>query len=260
MFVIVGYILAVINLLIVIAMTTDTLKIYFDFHAFLCVGGGTLLSVVIGFKPSGIKRLTTLYKIATKKDEDPRALVSEIVRVAKETRGEVNQKFLANYRSQHFFFKDGLQLIADGFSEDQIVAIMNERIQTAEMRYKEDEKFMKSVAKIPPSFGLMGTTIGLIALFAQVGTSDAMRKIGPAMAVAMTATLYGLVFAFALLNPMIDRVIEMNAQNIKMREIILKGVAQLKAKNSPIYVEEVLKSYLSFASQKTFSFKPGGQK
>jgi chemotaxis protein MotA len=260
MFVIVGYILAIINLLVVIAMTTDTLKIYFDFHAFLCVGGGTIISVIIGFKPHGLKRIMTLYKIATKKEENPKDLISEIVRVAKETRGEVNQKFLANYRSQHFFLKDGLQLIADGFNEDQIVAIMSERIQAVELRYKEDEKFIKAVAKIPPSFGLMGTTIGLIALFAQVGTADAMKKIGPAMAVAMTATLYGLLFAFAMLNPMIDRVIEMNAQNVKMREIILKGVIQLKGKNSPIYIEEVLKSYLSFAAQKTFAAKTGGGK
>ncbi len=253
MFVVVGYSLALINLLIVIMMTADSIKFYLDFHAFICVVGGTAFSILIGFSPSGLKRLYNIYRVSIKnKDVDTNLLIRDIVRVAKETRGEINQTYLATFKSNHPFFKDGLQLISDGFSAEQIQNILDERISAAEERYKDDERFMKALVKIPPSFGLIGTTVGLVALFAQVGSADALKKIGPAMAVAMTATLYGLIVAFAVLSPLVDRLGEISLNNVRIRELIMKGIVHLKAKNSPIFIEEVLKSYLTFASQNTF--------
>jgi chemotaxis protein MotA len=250
MFILIGYALAFINLLIVIAMTADSFKIYLDLHAFICVFGGTVISIFIAFKPSGIKRVWHLYSFATKRKEDDIVfLISEIVRVAKETRGEINQNYLSGFRSNNYFLKDGLQLISDGFSRTQIEVILSERLSAVEERYKDDERFIKSISKVPPSFGLVGTTVGLIALFAQVGAADAMKKIGPAMAVAMTATLYGLFLSFVVFNPMADRISEINLNNLRIRQLVLSGILYLKDKASPLFIEEVLKGYLAFGAQ-----------
>lgn len=250
MSIVLGYIFAAINMLVVILMTTDNVKIYIDFHSFLCVGMGTALSAVIAFGPSSMKHLfVILMKAIRQKQIMTEAVITEIVKISKETKGEINQNFVAGYKTEFPFLKDGLGLISDGFSKEQIETVMQERLDVLHDRYKEDERTVKALTKIPPSFGLMGTTIGLVALFAQVGGADALKKIGPAMAVALTATLYGIILAFLVLNPLVERVVDMSHKDLAQRSVIMKGVLLLKQKVSPVYLEELLKSHLDFKKQ-----------
>lgn len=60
----------------------------------------------------------------------------------------------------------------------------------------------RRIAEVAPSMGMIGTVLGLIAMFAQMNDPAAM---GPAMAVAMLTTLYGLVLAFAVAGPVAAR-------------------------------------------------------
>lgn len=260
MSIILGYFFLFVNIVVVIMMTTDKLKIYLDFHSFLCVVGGTLLSGIVGYGGKAVMQLVKIYTASIKKKHARiDIIVNEVVKISKETKGDINQSFLASYKTDFFFLRDGLALIADGFSKDQIEAIMEERIDSAEDRYKQDEKMIQSLAKIPPSFGLVGTTVGLIALFAEVGGSDALKKIGPALAVALTATLYGVLLAFVVLNPMLDRVKLISHHDIHERRVILKGIMLLKSKASPMFIEELLKSHLTFGRQQNLKPAAGGK-
>jgi chemotaxis protein MotA len=247
MSIILGYLFLILNIIVVIAMTTDKFKIYLDLHSVICVIGGTALSAIIGFGGDSIKRIIRIYSISIKrKPPDIKSLVEEIVKISKETKGEINQSYVNNYQGSFPMLKESLSLIADGFSKEQLETILDERSLIAHNHHKGDEKMFTALAKIPPSFGLVGTTVGLIALFAEVGGTDALKKIGPAMAVALTATLYGILTAFAVLNPMLERVKQIALYDKTEREVIQKGIILLKQKASPIYVEEILKSNLIF--------------
>lgn len=250
MHVAIGYLLLAANLLVVIMMTTDKLKIYFDFHSFLCVFGGTFLCSVIAFGPQSLIQVGKVYRASMKKSEISKAdVINEIVKISRETKGEITPSFVQNYKSKFLFLQDGLGMIADGFSKDQIIQILEERIDAAHTRYKEDERVMRALAKVPPAMGLTGTTIGLVALFAEVGGADSITKIGPAMAVALTATLYGVLCAFMILNPMAEKVASLTIKERDFRSLIMRGVILLKERSSPVFIEEVLKSHLTFAQQ-----------
>lgn len=250
MSIILGYIFLLLNIILVIGMTTDKYRIYIDLHSMICVIGGTSLSAIIGFGGGAIKRIFKIYGIAIrKKGPNVKKLVAEIVKISKETKGDINQSYVNNYQGEFLMLKESLSLIADGFSKEQIETILDERSTIAHVHYKDDEKMFQALAKIPPSFGLVGTTVGLIALFAEVGGADALKKIGPAMAVALTATLYGILTAFAVLNPMLERVKMVAHFDKTEREIIQKGILLLKQKSSPVYVEEILQSNLLFHEQ-----------
>jgi flagellar motor component MotA len=67
MSIILGYLFLILNIIIVIAMTTDKLKIYLDLHSVICVVGGTALSAVIGFGGDAIKRIIRIYGFSIKK-------------------------------------------------------------------------------------------------------------------------------------------------------------------------------------------------
>ena len=254
--VVLGYLLLAANLLVVIMMTTDKLKIYFDFHSFLCVFGSTILCSIIAFGPRSLMQIASVYKAAARKTQmNTYDVIKEIVKIARDTKGDISPSFVNSYKSKTAFLQDGLGMIADGFSREQIEQILEERIHATNARYKEDERVMRSLTKIPPSMGLTGTTIGLVALFAEVGGADSISKIGPAMAVALTATLYGVLCAFMILNPMTDKVASMTIKDREFRELIMRGVLLLKDRSSPVFIEEVLKSHLTFAQQKAISDK-----
>ena len=63
MSIILGYLFLILNIIVVIAMTTDKFKIYLDLHSVICVIGGTALSAIIGFGGDSIKRIIRIYSI-----------------------------------------------------------------------------------------------------------------------------------------------------------------------------------------------------
>jgi len=62
--------------------------------------------------------------------------------------------------------------------------------------------FWAAVADAAPAMGMIGTIIGLIRMFA---TMDDATAIGPAMALAMLTTLYGIVLSSAIAGPIAAR-------------------------------------------------------
>lgn len=249
---ILGYLLALANLFIVIRMTTERYTMFADLHAGLIVFVGTFCVAFIAYQVGGMKRLFQIVRIAiARKDADLDLTINEVIGIAKMSRGDLTPEIASGVRSKNLFLNDGMSLIADGFSRDEVARILVERIKATQNRYKNDEKILRALVKVPPSFGLVGTTIGLIALFAQVGSADAMKSIGPAMAVAMTATFYGLIFAFLVISPLVERIVWVNSRDIQMREMTMHGILMLTENSSPIYIEEILKSYLSFQQQQS---------
>jgi chemotaxis protein MotA len=96
----------------------------------------------------------------------------------------------------------------------------------------------------PPAFGLLGTTLGMIALLQNIGSPDSFKLIGPAMAIGLVATLYGIAVANLVFIPMGENLSKLNKEDQVSRKIVLTGVKLLRAKEHPVIVEEFLKSYL----------------
>jgi chemotaxis protein MotA len=65
------------------------------------------------------------------------------------------------------------------------------------MRRSED--VLTSLARVAPAVGLVGTTLGLIALLKDLRNFD---HLGPSMALALLCTFYGLVLANGLYQPL----------------------------------------------------------
>ena len=75
-----------------------------------------------------------------------------------------------------------------------------------------------------PIFGLMGTTMGLINM---LGHLDQPDEIGHSLAVAMTATLYGLVASNVVFTPISDRLTRLHENEILAREMMIDGVCSI---------------------------------
>jgi chemotaxis protein MotA len=68
---------------------------------------------------------------------------------------------------------------------------------------KLGDEFLQALARLSPAFGMIGTIMGMVDLFANMRDS---ASLGPGMAMALLATLYGLVLCYCLYMPLAIRV------------------------------------------------------
>jgi chemotaxis protein MotA len=69
-------------------------------------------------------------------------------------------------------------------------------------------------------------------------------KLGPAMAIALLATLYGAVLANMVCLPIADKLhVKVEEEEIS-RTLILDGIMQIRDAKSPMIVREMLLAYL----------------
>ncbi len=68
---------------------------------------------------------------------------------------------------------------------------------------KGSDDFLQSLARVSPAFGMIGTIMGLVDLFKNMRES---ASLGPGMAMALLATLYGLILCYCVYMPLSQRV------------------------------------------------------
>lgn len=92
--------------------------------------------------------------------------------------------------------------LADAGRAEAFAVWAREDMEDRRARHAAVIGLWRHAAEVAPAMGMIGTVIGLIAMFARMNDPVAM---GPAMAIAMLTTLYGLVLAFAVCGPVAAR-------------------------------------------------------
>lgn len=100
-----------------------------------------------------------------------------------------------------FVRKAGIKL-ADAPSAEAFSAWVAEELAARRARRQAAAAVWRAAADAAPSVGMVGTVLGLIGMFASL---DDPARMGPAMALAMLTTLYGLVFGAFLFGPIAAR-------------------------------------------------------
>jgi chemotaxis protein MotA len=92
--------------------------------------------------------------------------------------------------------------LADSARAEGFAVWAREELEDRRARHGAVIGLWRHAAEIAPAMGMIGTVIGLVAMFARMNDPAAM---GPAMAIAMLTTLYGLILAFAICGPVAAR-------------------------------------------------------
>jgi len=80
---------------------------------------------------------------------------------------------------------------------------------------KGADEFLQGLGRLCPAFGMIGTIMGLVDLFAHMRDS---ASLGPGMAMALLATLYGLVLCYCVYLPLA----------LRARSYLSDGIAELR--------------------------------
>lgn len=245
-FSILGLIISVVVLYFGLKLSSDDFSIFVDYPSLFIVFGGTAATIAICFQ---VNRLWVLVKIFFKrlisgKRYNYAKTIQNIMSYADEYRKGASIKSIID-KVDDMFFKEALTLIEDGvLSKEEAMLLMDERNENMMMHHMTDANRFKTVAKFPPAWGMIGTTIGMIVLLSNLGGEDAIKMIGPAMSIALITTLYGAVASNALFLPVAENLVDSAKEIYLKNKIILEGVKLLMQKQNPIVVAEKLNSYL----------------
>ncbi len=228
---------------------TLPLGILVDAHAALLVIGGTIavslqcfpLELIVNLLKVFFKRLFGKNKI------DYLSIINDIVELSKAYRKGMTALTDASKKVNNEFLKEaaGLLFWAEAeVSPEEFRELLEIRVSTVFKHYNEEAKVFKTLSKFPPALGLMGTSIGMITLLQSLGGADAKQKMGPAMAIALVATLYGLFFSNFVFIPIGENLTAQAHEDNTARKIIVEGMLLINAQKPSKYIEEKLKSYL----------------
>jgi chemotaxis protein MotA len=118
------------------------------------------------------------------------------------------------------------------------------RAKTIHGRYLDDAKKFKAIGKFPPAMGLMGAVLGMIALLQTLGKPGAENNLGPAMAVALVATLYGIALANLVILPIADNLTDSASEVNTKNRIIIEGIKLIAENKNRVILTDHLNSYL----------------
>jgi chemotaxis protein MotA len=245
-FSILGFIIALAVLIIGLAISSDDFTMFVDYPSLFIVLGGTFATTSICFQLNRLFGLFKifLYRMLKGKKFNYSDIVKEVMILSDEYRKGASIKSLVE-KSSDYFFQEALTLLDDGIvGKEEALEMLYERNENLIYNYMNEANKIKTVGKFPPAWGMIGTTIGMIVLLSNLGGEDAMKKIGPAMSVALITTLYGTIFSNAVFIPIAENLIDGSKEIYLKNKIIIEGVKLLMEKQNPIVVAEKLNSFL----------------
>lgn len=122
--------------------------------------------------------------------------------------------------------------LADAEGSEAFAAWAREELEDRRARHEGAFGVWRRVAELAPSMGMIGTVLGLTAMFAQMNDPSAM---GPAMAVAMLTTLYGLILSAALAGPIAARLERLSEAECQWQSRVVDRLVELARAEETAY-------------------------
>ncbi len=227
--------------------TKMDLRFFFNMEGILIVVGGTLAAATISFPLSKILMLAKVFvmRLLGKNQVDYQGAIEQMLELNKKLSLGLVSSADAVSGLKNEFLKEAVALVADGIlSEREIRTVLDQRLRTIEHHYLHEANMFKIIGKYPPAFGLLATTLGMIALLTKIGQPGAEKLIGPAMAIGLVGTLYGIALANFVFLPISEALMEKTEEEIALRKMVIEGAVLLKQRVNPVYMRESLNSYL----------------
>ncbi|MCY0875111.1 MAG: flagellar motor protein [Firmicutes bacterium] len=216
----------------------------FGISAGMIVFGGTIGAVMVSFPSSQFKNVVPLFRTAfTNKKEDPLQVIEDLVSLANLARREGILSL--EERVDKFndpFFQNGVRLIVDGVDPELARSIMETELSYIEARHETNASIFEAAGGYAPTMGIIGTVMGLIHVLSNL--TD-IGKLGPLIATAFIATLYGVGSANILWLPIANKLKTKSKAEMLVRELILEGILSIQAGENPTILGQKLRVFLA---------------
>jgi len=212
--------------------------------AALIVFGGTFAVVIVATPLEQLKQIPKTLKIAfTGKSQDPQDVIEELYELSTIARREgilaLEEKV---ERQEDEFFRNGLRLVVDGVDPELTRSMLETELTFIQERHERGARPFEQAGGYAPTMGIIGTVMGLVHVLGSLADVD---KLGPQIATAFIATLYGVASANVVYLPIANKLKSRSEQETLLRELMIEGILSIQAGENPNILKQKLKAFLA---------------
>jgi chemotaxis protein MotA len=212
--------------------------------AFLIVIVGSLGATMVATLPSDVGfAIQALKRTFLPPKYDFHGLMEKVLELANLARREglLALETYANSGQGDPFLVKCLTLAIDGSSAEAIRETVEIDMHIAEEDQKAGMKFWETWGALAPTVGVLGAVLGLMHVMSVL---DQPALIGPGIAVAFVATVYGVGFANIVCLPMSFKLKRHVEHDQLLKQMVLEGVVGIQSGVAPGALRSKLKTYL----------------
>jgi chemotaxis protein MotA len=211
--------------------------------AFLIITGGTLGATIACYSTAEVLMLLSSIKLAFIKRSYTISNIfetfGELATLARRDGLLVLEHHPINIDST--LLKRGIRLVVDGTEPNLLKDLLSSELATMEERSKMQSGILLSAGGFAPTMGIIGTVIGLVNVLGSLSNPD---DLGPLIATAFLATLYGIASANILFLPLGKKLQYVTKQDTQMGLLIIEGLISIQSGDNPRMVQEKLLSLI----------------
>jgi chemotaxis protein MotA len=212
--------------------------------ALVLVFVATFGAAVAGGTAADARKTGGWFRLAFAPDRAPRTteLIALLVDLATRARREGMLPLENHARSvRDPFLRRGLQMAIDGVPVEQLRAVMEAEIAVHRSEDRVAARFFRRMGGYAPTIGIIGTVVGLIHVLQGL---DHPETLGPLVAGAFVATLWGVLSANFIWLPLAAAIVRKSDLRAAQMQLLLEGVSHILAGSSPRLIRQRLQSML----------------
>jgi chemotaxis protein MotA len=235
-----GFVLSFVALIAFMVLEgADPMSLLF-LPAIVLVIVATFGAAVASFTMSDVKKMPAWFKmgVVPAKVPPPTEQIQTLVTLAEKARKEGLLALEAQVKQiDDPFLKRGLQMGIDGTDPEELRAVLEGEISAKKTEDKVAAKFFNQMGGYAPTIGIVGCIVGLMNV---MGNLDDPASLGPMIAAAFVATLWGVMAANFWFLPMGAKVLRVSELQAAQMELLVEGICEIQAGTSPRAVRQKL--------------------
>ncbi|HSU11084.1 MAG TPA: MotA/TolQ/ExbB proton channel family protein [Pseudonocardia sp.] len=240
----IGFVVSLVALLAFMVMEgSDPTSLLF-LPAIVLVIVATFGAAMSGQTMDDLKKLPGWFKMGVMPAKVPPATdqIQTLVSLAEKARKEGLLALEAQVKAiEDPFLKRGLQMGIDGTDPEELRAVLESEISAKKAEDKVAAKFMNTMGGYAPTIGIVGCIVGLMNVMANLNDPSSL---GPMIASAFVATLWGVMAANFWFLPMGAKILRVSELQAAQMELLVEGITEIQAGTSPRAVRLKLNSLI----------------
>jgi chemotaxis protein MotA len=240
---ILGMIAGMILIVLSIVFSKGALMLYVDFPSMLMTIGGSICAMLVGHGlPKFLGQVKWIRLVIRVPHWGEERAIARLVTFSEKARREGLLALEDDLEEvEDDFMRKGIQLVVDGTDPEIIKEILYTEVNQMQARHEEGATFYGDWSTLAPAFGMIGTLAGLIAMLQNINDKSSM---GAGMAMALITSLYGAIMCYLLFSPWKRKLQDQDADETRLREIMVEGILSIQSGDNPRILEEKLVSFL----------------
>jgi chemotaxis protein MotA len=217
--------------------------------AILLIIGGSLSATILTSPLQTVVQLPKYFIQAfTTKKFDAKATIELLTKLADRARREGLLALEEDSKKiTDKFLQKGIMMVVDGVDAHQVSEILETSVEQMKARHKMGAGFFAAAGGFAPTFGIIGTVMGLISVLKQLDNPSAL---GASIAAAFLATLWGLLTSNLIYLPLSGKLKAKSEEEVRNRYMQLEGILAIQAGENPRVVRDKLSAFLAPAEAK----------